>query len=102
MNAKWKKALIVSLAGIAVLTILNLFVSIQQYRMASSLLKLYNLPPASNHAENQQNIDSIQQAQETIVNRTENDSIMSGLVLFGLWCVPCALKEAKSSSKNNL
>ena len=62
MNAKWKKALIVSLAGIAILTILNLFASIQQYRLASALLKLYELPAASNRIENQQNTDPFQRA----------------------------------------
>ena len=39
MNAKWKKALIASLAGIVVLAVLNLFVSVQQYRMASFFAK---------------------------------------------------------------
>ena len=97
MNAKWKKALIMSLAGIVILTVLNLFLYIQQYRMASSLLKLYSLPPALNRVENQQNIDSIQQAQKAIVDRVETDSIMMVLALFGLWCVPRALKEAKAS-----
>ena len=39
MNAKWGKALIVSLAGIVVLAVLNFFVSVQQYRMASFFAK---------------------------------------------------------------
>ena len=91
-----KKALIVSFAGIAILAKLNLFVSIQQYRLASALLKLYALPAAPNRTEDQQNTDSIQRAQGVIAYRIENDSIMIVLILSGLWCVPRALKEAKA------
>jgi hypothetical protein len=99
MNAKWKKALIVSLAGIAVLTTMNLFASIQQYRVGSAWLKLYSLPPASNRVEDQQNIDSIRQGQDITMGRIESESITIVLVLFGMWCVPRALNEAKPVQK---
>ncbi|MGA2028807.1 MAG: hypothetical protein ABSG87_01875 [Verrucomicrobiota bacterium] len=92
MNAKWKKALIVSLVGIVVLASGILVLDCIQYHATSVFIKyLENQPPQIKIS--QQTIDSANETEERIQNRIEMDAPMILLALFGLWCVPRALKE---------
>jgi hypothetical protein len=92
MNAKWKKVLIVSLIGITILAGGRVMLDCMQYRTASVFINfLENQPPQIKTSE--QTIDSANENRERIEDRIGMDVPMVSLALFGLWCVPHALKE---------
>jgi hypothetical protein len=92
MNAKWKKALIMSLIGIAILAGGRLILDCMQYRTASVFINFLENQP-SPIKKSEQAIDSANENKERIQDRIEMDVPVVLLALFGLWCVPCALKE---------
>ena len=100
-RGRWRKTLIASLILITVLASGNLVVDCMQYRIASVFLKfLENQPPQIK--TDSQTIESVRETRARIRERIETDAPIILLALFGLWCVPRALKEIKAGSENNL
>jgi hypothetical protein len=92
MTAKWEKALIVSLIGIAILAGGRIMLDGVQYHTASVFINfLENQPPQIKISE--QTIDSANENRERIQDGIEMNAPMVLLALLGLWCVPRALKE---------
>jgi hypothetical protein len=92
MKTNWKKALIVSLVGIGILASGNLVLDCIQYHTTSVFLNfLENQPPQIK--TDPQTIDSVRETGKRIQDKIETDTPMLLLAVFGLWCVPRALKE---------
>jgi hypothetical protein len=92
MNAKWRKALIVSLIGIVFLASGRLVLDCVQNHTASIFIKYLENQPTQIKTT-QQTIDSANENRKQIQDRIEMDAPMILLALFGLWCVQRVLKE---------